>query len=176
MNGKNLESFRNSNKGQSTFTRLWQAAISLGIFVLVVALVAMMTQEVHDVAAKSPILYTVTNESTAFGAAGTKRMTHRPINSITGIVNLTDALTAVTNYNLTNSDTGNITIGGSGIIVDATWNVTYVREVGSAAQNVTVEGLSAVQLLSEWQTIVVIAIVMIVLIGLILREFGYLGG
>lgn len=94
---KKAKQFSSDRKG-SAFGQLWQAAIGLGIFILVVALVAMMTQEVND---------------------------------------QTDA--------------------------------------SSAARNVTTEGLAALQLLSEWQTIVVIAVVMIVLIGLILKEFGYLG-
>lgn len=45
----------------------------------------------------------------------------------------------------------------------------------TVANNVTDKGLEAVDLLADWQTIVVIAIIMIVLIGLILRQFGYIG-
>jgi hypothetical protein len=86
-----------SKKG--AFARLWQAAIGLGIFILVVSLVALMVDEVRD-------------QTTA----------------------------------------------------------------ATVARNVTDEGLDALELMADWQSIIVIAVVMIVIIGLILREFGYLGG
>lgn len=169
-----------TKKGQTAYSQLWQAAVGLGIFVIVGAMVALMISELDDTVSDDE-LATMTNETITFTSNLTGQETSHPrIASVSSVTNYTDVFPA--SEASVNSVEANYTANSTYVLlnnnetyVQGVYNVTYTYYEYGSAENVTSGGLDAVDLLADWQTIVVIAVIMIVLIGLILKEFGYIG-